>query len=210
MKLVPTEHVGLTPTAPRHAVLFRSGEDEFFGPLVADPEVPAARVEATARIIQSPSVRTLEHRGQVNLLALFHALETDPSNVLGVFRARIQETNDDTIRLRVTAAIYRRTRFVPQNDAGNVWSCWLMQRGGVCYDALCFQGISGPRRVASTLNGIQEVRGSIPLTSTSQDPGKPGVLSFQADRKSTAGDLLRRENWTRRGGVFCAGITSPS
>jgi dGTPase len=35
------------------------------------------------RIIRTPSVQTLEYRGQVNLLALFRAIESDPLNFLG-------------------------------------------------------------------------------------------------------------------------------
>lgn len=41
------------------------------------------------RIIRSPCVQTLEYRGQVNLLALFRAIESDPLSLLGgEFRAK--------------------------------------------------------------------------------------------------------------------------
>ncbi len=57
----------------------------------------------TDRIIRSQSVQTLEYRGQVNLLALFRAIETDPMNLLGgSFRARAEGASA-AARLRVIA-----------------------------------------------------------------------------------------------------------
>ncbi len=48
----------------------------------------------TEKIIRSQSVQTLEYRGQMNLLALFRAMETDPVSLLGgSFRRRAQEGN---------------------------------------------------------------------------------------------------------------------
>jgi dGTP triphosphohydrolase len=35
------------------------------------------------KIINTPCVQTLEHRGQLNLLAMFRAIETDPEKLLG-------------------------------------------------------------------------------------------------------------------------------
>lgn len=72
-------------------------------------EAPAKKLQSalqdviSERIIKSQSVQTLEYRGQVNLLALFRAIETNPMNLLGgSFRSRAEHASDSD-RLRVIA-----------------------------------------------------------------------------------------------------------
>lgn len=55
------------------------------------------------KIIKTPCVQTLEYRGQLNLLALFRAIETDPESLLGgEFRSQLDK-EDKEKRLRVIA-----------------------------------------------------------------------------------------------------------
>lgn len=52
------------------------------------------------KIINTPCVQTLEHRGQLNLLALFRAIETDPLSFLsGEFRERVEKEPETTLRV---------------------------------------------------------------------------------------------------------------
>ncbi|WP_197447067.1 hypothetical protein [Tautonia plasticadhaerens] len=54
------------------------------------------------RIIRTPSVQTLEYRDQINLLALFRAIESDPTSLLGgAFRRKAAEINDPNDYLRI-------------------------------------------------------------------------------------------------------------
>lgn len=56
------------------------------------------------RMIKTPSVQTLEYRGQVNVLALFRAIESDPTIFLsGDFLARVPSDPSDPEYLRVIA-----------------------------------------------------------------------------------------------------------
>lgn len=52
------------------------------------------------KIISTPCVQTLEHRGQLNLLALFRAIETDPTSFLsGEFRDKVEKAPVETLRV---------------------------------------------------------------------------------------------------------------
>ena len=55
-------------------------------------------------MIQRPSVQTLEYRGQVNVLALFRAIESDPKIFLsGEFLERVKSSENGPNVLRVIA-----------------------------------------------------------------------------------------------------------
>ena len=56
------------------------------------------------RIIRTPSVQTLEYRGQINVLALFRAIESDPEIFLsGKWLGRLKSATTGSNTLRVIA-----------------------------------------------------------------------------------------------------------
>ena len=55
------------------------------------------------KVINTPCVKTLEYRGQINLLALFRAIETDPAGLLGGELCASLDGGDEQHRLRVIA-----------------------------------------------------------------------------------------------------------
>src|SRR4051794_22671772 len=74
----------------------------FYGP--AKDLQSALQSVILERIILSQSVQTLEYRGQINLLTLFRAIESDPNGLLGGgFRSRAKETERGPHLLRVIA-----------------------------------------------------------------------------------------------------------